>query len=83
MAKTYPEVLKKHFVELIRIAKMPGSYRDPFICSDRMDQENLYAVQEAISNLMLEMSKSLPKDSEEMLLKELPYLFKAEEVKPG
>lgn len=59
----------------IAIGKMKGSYSSPFICSDMMDQENLFAVQEAYRALLLDIA-CFVEGGQERLCREFPFAFK-------
>lgn len=59
----------------IAIGKMKGSHSSPFICCDLVDQDNLYAVQEALRALMLDIA-CFVEGGQERLVKEFPFAFK-------
>lgn len=65
---------KQILIDLVKIAKMGGSHRDPFICCDTVYQENLFDIQEALGELLLKIAKDVR--CEEFLVEQMPYAFK-------
>ena len=60
---------------LIAIGKVGGGARSTMICSDLIDQEQLYDVQEKLQNLMEDVALDVP-GGDLILVKEFPYVWK-------
>lgn len=63
---------------LVAIATHQGSHRDPFICCDLVVQEELFDIQEKLSQLMLDLATDIGPESEDMLCTRMPYAFSKE-----
>ena len=70
------EILKR----LKKIAKMDGSFRDPFICCDLVGQEELFKLQDEFSKLMLEIAESIGDTEVRLLAKSMPYIYTINET---
>lgn len=75
MSTTQKKLRKQYLTRLIAISRM-GKGRSPFIVSDLVDQDDLFTIQDLLSQLMLDMAGGDP-ELTGMLTKHLPYVFKA------
>ena len=69
------------FKRIIALGKMQGSHSgSPIIASDLVQQDNLYAFQEAITASLADVGNDREVNGAELLAKEFPFLFKATKV---
>jgi hypothetical protein len=67
---------------LVKIAKIGGGSRSSMICSDLIDQEQLYELQEKLQALMEEVALHTTGGQAE-LMKEFPFIWKPAKAKAG
>lgn len=60
--------------KLVMLAQMQGSARSPFIVADRVGQDELYAIQNELMQIIGDLAHQL--DMDEHVVKTLPYCFK-------
>jgi hypothetical protein len=85
--ETFVKVTKM-FYDLVELAKLGhgGSNHptpQPWLVADRLDQEALCAIQMRLTEILGEFAFTLGPQFEELLLKELPYLFSQSDSKAG
>lgn len=68
-------------LRLTKIAGIGGGARSPMICSDLINQDQLYDVQEKLQDLMRDIANDpeVP-DGPALLSKAFPYIFKLKKV---
>lgn len=59
---------------LIEIGKTGA--RNPFIVADRVDQEDLYDIQEKLTSLIADLADKVGNSGVNKVMKAFPYLFK-------
>lgn len=64
--------------KLVCLAKMQGSARSPFIVADLVGQDELYALQDELMQIIGDLAHQL--GMSEYIVKALPYCFKVAEV---
>jgi hypothetical protein len=68
------------FNRLCALAAMPAGVRSPLLASDRVDQNNLYAIQNTLSNLLIDVATAVGPKAQAHLAKRFPYAFESKAV---